>query len=630
MNRWLIAALLAFLSVGARGAGGEIDFDKARQFWSFQPIQKPAPPPVRNAAWPQSPIDNFILAKLEAKGLAPSPLADPRVLLRRLYFDLVGLPPAPEQMDQFLREYSARPNAAIEKAIDVLLASPHYGERWGRHWLDVVRFGQTNGYERDGEKPFAWRYRDYVIDSFNRDKPFDLLVKEQIAGDELDPLTNDGIIATGFFRLGVWDDEPDDKQQAEFDNLDDMLSATGEAFLGLTVGCARCHEHKFDPIRHEDYYSMLAFFRNIRQGKLIQTIDPTIQTPLQGGGIALAAQEDIAKPKPTNVLNRGQAATPGAEVQPRFLPVLCRNNEASIPKNIKPFGDKSLGRRRALAEWIASKDNPLTARVIVNRLWQHHFGKGIVTTPNDFGNNGSAPSHKELLDWLASELIEHGWSLKYIHKQILISATFQQSSSNSSPQASEASLRDADNSLLWRQNLRRLEAEAIRDSILAVDGRLNSKMFGRGIFPTLPQEVLNTQSRPGLGWENKTDPAEQSRRSVYIFVKRTLGVPLLESFDFANPDKSTAARVNTTIAPQALILLNSTFMDEQAAAFAERLKRECGCDLAKQIERAFRLALGRMPTAKESEIAVAYLHRQKSLAALCKMILNLNEFIYID
>jgi hypothetical protein len=630
MNRRLCAALLALFAVAARSNGGEIDFDKAREFWPFQPIKKPALPAVQNSAGAQTPVDYFILARLEAKGLSPAPQAEPRILLRRLYFDLIGLPPTPEQMDQFLREYRANSQAAVVKVIDELLASPHYGERWGRHWLDVVRFGQTNGYERDGEKLFAWRYRDYVIDSFNRDKSYDLFVKEQIAGDELEPLTNDGIIATGFFRLGVWDDEPDDKQQAEFDNLDDMLATTGEAFLGLTVGCARCHEHKFDPIRHEDYYSLLAFYRNIRQGKLIQTIDPTIQTPLKGGGTALAVQEDIAKPKPTHVLNRGQAATPGAEVQPRFLPILCRNNDAATPKSIKPNGDKSLGRRKALADWIASKDNPLTARVIVNRLWQHHFGKGIVTTPNDFGRNGSAPSHPELLDWLSSELIEHGWSLKYVHKLILMSATYQQSSSNSSPHASEASLRDTDNSLFWRQNLRRLEAEAIRDSVLAVNGRFNNKMFGRGIFPTLPQEVLNTQSRPGNGWDNKTDPAEQSRRGVYIFVKRTLGVPLLDTFDFPNPDKAIAARANTTIAPQALISLNSQFMDDQAAAFAERLTRECGSDATKKIERAFRLALGRAPTAKETDVASAYLLRSKSLPALCKMILNLNEFVYVD
>ncbi|HLW66844.1 MAG TPA: DUF1549 and DUF1553 domain-containing protein [Gemmataceae bacterium] len=630
MTRWLSAALLALFAVAAHGNGGEIDFDKARDFWSFQPIKKPTVPAVQNSAWAQTPVDYFILAKLQAKGLSPSPAAEPRILLRRLYFDLIGLPPTPEEMERFLREYPAKPQAAIEKVIDQLLASPHYGERWGRHWLDVVRFGQTNGYERDGEKPNAWRYRDYVIDSFNRDKPFDQFVKEQIAGDELTPVTDDGIIATGFFRLGVWDDEPDDKQQAEFDDLDDMLATTGEAFLGLTIGCARCHEHKFDPIRHEDYYSLLAFYRNIRQGKLIQTIDPTIQTPLKGGGTALAIQEDIAKPKSTNVLNRGQASMPGAEVRPGFLPVLCRSNETAVPKSIKPIGDKSLGRRKVLAEWIAGKHNPLTARVIVNRLWQHHFGKGLVVTPNDFGRNGSAPSHPELLDWLALELIEQGWSLKYVHKLILLSSVYQQSSSNSSPQASEASLRDADNSLLWRQNLRRLEAEAIRDSVLAVNGRLNSKMFGRGIFPTLPQEVLNTQSRPGNGWENSTAPVEQSRRSVYIFVKRTLGVPLLETFDFANPDKSIAARANTTIAPQALILLNSQFMDDQANAFAERLKRECGEDPAKQIERAFRLALGRTPTTKESEIAKAYLQRSQSLPALCKMILNLNEFVYVD
>ncbi len=622
---------------GVRGQGGKgkltidnsqlsiVNSGTARNWWSFQPVKAPAIPRVKNAAAVRNPIDAFVQAKLAVKGLKPSPEASKRELIRRATFELIGLPPTPDEVDAFLADQSPE---AYEKLIDRLLARPQYGERWGRHWLDVVRFAQTNGYERDAEKPFAWRYRDYVIQSFNEDKPYDQFVREQIAGDELDTVTDASLVATAFYRLGVWDDEPDDARQAEFDNLDDMLSTLGSAFMGLTVGCARCHDHKFDPISQAEYYSLLTFLRNIKRYVKHddKSADQVIFAPLKGGEKTLAVVENGAVPPKTHVLIRGSAATPAAEVQPGFIRVLCGSEAATQPviPAAQP-GAKTSGRRRVLAEWLASPHHPLTARVMANRLWHYHFGRGLVATPNDFGRTGLAPTHPELLDYLASELVEGGWKLKRMHRLIMLSATYRQASRAENPKAVAV---DPGNRLLWRQNLRRLEAEAIRDAILATSGKLNLAMGGRGVFPALPPEVLATQSAPGSGW-GKSDEAERSRRSVYIFIKRTLGVPLLETFDLATPDNSIAARATTTVAPQALILLNSTFADEQAAAFAQRLEKEAGAGTDARIERAFRLALARRPTPRELEIARSYIDRH-TLAAFCKVVLNLNEFVYID
>jgi hypothetical protein len=601
-----------------------------RKHWAFQPVRRP-PVPARGG----NPIDAYVRRGLETKGLTLAAPATKRELIRRAYFDLIGLPPTPEEIDTFIAD--RRPDA-YERLLNRLLAMPQYGERWGRHWLDVVRFAQTHGYERDDEKPEAWRYRDYVIRSFNEDKPYDHFVREQIAGDEMEPRTDDSLTATAFFRLGVWDDEPDDARQAEFDNLDDILSTTAEAFLGVSLGCARCHDHKFDPFGQEDYYSMLAFYRNVKP--IGRDRPDTILLPLKAGGKTLGVKEDAGRLKPTHVLLRGSAASPGKEVQLRFIRVLCSTDEAAVPQRITPpQGGRTTGRRRALAEWIGSKDNPLTARVMVNRLWQHHFGRGLVATPNDFGRNGARPTHPELLDYLAAELVEGGWRLKRLHRLIMLSDIYRQSSRVADE---KGMAQDPDNTLLWHQNLRRLEAEAIRDAMLAVSGRLNRRMGGRGIFPDLPPEVLSTQSRPGNGW-GRSSPEERSRRSVYIFVKRTLGVPLLDTFDFASPDRSIAARTTTTIAPQALILINGSFTSEQASAFADRLLRETGPGPERNIERAFRLALGRKPTEHERSIAVAFLERERAalravgkddyrlaLANLCKLVLNLNEFVYVD
>jgi mono/diheme cytochrome c family protein len=642
--------------------------DDDRRFWAFRPLQRPPVPTVRNRALVRNPIDAFVLRRLEEKGLDPSGLASPRELCRRITFDLHGLPPTPEEVTAFVTD--ARPDAA-ERLVDRLLASPRYGERWGRHWLDLVRFAQTNGYEEDDEKPLSWRYRDYVIRAFNEDKPYDRFVHEQLAGDELEDRTPDSILATGFYRLGVWDDEPDDKLAATYEELDDIIRTTSETFLGLTVGCARCHEHKFDPIPQQDYYRLLAFFRNVAPyGRdLIDTHwEPNpdaILTPIgapdeearwrawdaearsrikklkkQKGtesevtklqqallqppfDLALSVRELNPEPAPTHVLIRGNPRSPGAEVRPGVLSVLIRSDEVGVPALEDP--PPPHGRRLKLARWITGSTNPLTARVIANRLWHYHFGRGIVATPSDFGHTGSPPSDPELLDWLASELVEGGWSLKRMQRLILGSAAYQRSSRAADARAAAA---DPENVLLWRQNLRRLEAEAIRDSVLAVSGRLNLSMGGRGFFPELAPEVLASQSRPGYGWGTSSE-AERSRRSVYAFVKRTLGVPLLETLDMPVPDKPAPARVTTTVAPQALTLLNSAFVDQQARAFAARLLQDAGRDPSAQVERAYLLALGRLPIERERRLGSDFVARQ-SLAAFCTLMFNLNEFVYVD
>jgi len=610
--------------------GGLVVTDADRQHWSFQPVRRPIVPQLQNTEYRiQNSIDLFVAGKLIEKGLTQSPDADKRHLLRRLSFDLLGLPPTADEIAAFTAD--PRPDA-YERLIDRLLAVPQYGERWGRHWLDIVRFAQSNGYERDSEKPLAWRYRDYVIHALNQDKPYDQFLIEQLAGDELSPITDESLSATGYYRLGIWDDEPDDGKQAKADEFDDIVSTTASAMLGLTLGCARCHDHKFDPLGQEDYYSFTAFFHNIHlYGKMAdvvgggQPVDKEgVFRPLpSGAGETLCVREHDNAPPQSFVLIRGNAHTPGKEVRPRFIEVLGPSPEAMQPKLPEAEGSSpsSRGRRLALARWIVRPENPLTARVAVNRLWQHHFGRGIVPTASDLGHTGMKPTHPELLDFLASELIASDWQLKRMHRQIVSSAAYRQGSSSERGMrnaeqdsvASHSALHapsslDPDNTLLWRQNLRRLEAESIRDAVLAASGELNLQMGGRGIFPMLSAEVLAKQSRPGNGWD-KSSAAEQARRSVYVFVKRTLGVPLLESFDVASPDTPISERSVTTVAPQALILMNSDFLQQQAAAMARRINRVAESQAA-QIAAAYQFALGRQPTASEERVALAFLERE--------------------
>ncbi len=588
--------------------------DEDRSWWSYQPVIVPEIPQLDTSLKTGNPIDAFVREKLLQNGLSPSTAASKRELIRRATFDLTGLPPTPEEVAAFVSD--TNPNA-YPQLIDRLLDSPHYGERWGRHWLDLIRYAQTNGYERDDEKPYAWRYRDYVIRSFNQDKPFSQFILEQLAGDELPEVTDDSVIATAFYRFCVWDDEPDDISQAVFDGYDDILATTSQALLGLSIGCARCHEHKFDPLPHEDYYRMLAFIRNVNYYLKPEGDQRNIVVvPMPGGGETLGVTERSGTPRPTHVLLRGRVATPGKEVDPGFPQVLTETSteNIAIPSD-RSGSDKSTGRRLALARWIASDENPLTPRVLANRLWHYHFGRGIVPTPSDFGKTGIPPTHPELLDYLARKLIESDWRLKPLHKQIMLSATYRQSSRATDPEGLSI---DPENKLLWRQNVRRLEAEAIRDTVLATSGQLNLTAGGRGFYPLLPAQVIGSQSMPGRGW-GKSSPAERNRRSVYVYAKRSLPLPFLEVFDAASTEQSIAARSRTTVAPQALGLLNSDFITRQADCFAQRLSREEGAKsnhrenhnrTEKQIRRAYTLALGREPSSEELRIAVAYYNRQ--------------------
>jgi hypothetical protein len=674
---WAVALLALAARLPAADSSSRADY------WWRSPPARPTLPPVRDAAWARGPIDAFILSRLEAKGLAPASPASKAELARRAWFDLTGLPPPPEEMETFLADDS---RDAYEKLIDRLLDSPRYGERWGRHWLDLVRFAESNGYERDGAKPNAWRYRDYVIRSLNEDKPYDRFILEQLAGDELDEPTHDSLIATGFYRLGSWDDEPDDKETARYDELDDIIQTTTGAFLGLTVSCARCHDHKFDAIPQVDYYRLLAFFSGLkhaddiplapadeveryrsamaeadarvkglekeaaglpegakeRKAEIRSLVDQINKARPPLYTAAMGIREEGRDPPATRLLVRGNAREPGAEVRPGY-PSLLTSMEPVVSAASR---SGTSGRRRALAEWIASPSNPLTARVLVNRLWQFHFGRGIVRSPSDFGVTGDAPTHPDLLDWLAVELVAGGWRLKHLHRLIMTSSAYRMSSRGDV----KAVATDPVNDLFSRFDLRRLDAEAIRDAVLSVSGRLNLEMGGPSVFPEIPREVLHGQSRPGDGW-GRSDPSQASRRSVYVFVKRSLVLPVLEAFDFADTGQTCARRNTTTIAPQALTLLNGDFTTQAAGSFADRLCREAGTDPRRQVERAFRLALARPPDGGEVETALSLIERQRllisrsapaenrpgdeeaarrALSAFCLVLFNLNEFLYLD
>ena len=636
----LILGLAAMRSVAGAGAeGGSLTSstasnsvpsrDPRRSHWSFQPVRQTVPPAwaaQRQGEVPGHVIDTFIAERLRQKGLTVPKAVTRTTLIRRVTYDLTGLPPTPEAVEAFVNDPSAQ---AWENLVDRLLESPHYGEKWGRHWLDLVRFAETNSYETDEVKPNAWRYRDYVIRAFNSDKPYDRFIREQLAGDELPDSGADGLIATGFYRLGIWDNDPADKELALYDQLDDLVATTGQVFLGLTVDCARCHDHKIDPISQRDYYSLLAFFRNIHP---YRNGGGTDEVPLPGDkqAKALAVTEPGPVAPVTHLLRRGNPGSLGEEVQPGFPGVLG----AFVPTVIPPVSGRSSGRRRALADWIASPDNPLTARVIVNRVFQHHFGRGLVRTPSDFGVQGSLPTHPELLDWLAGHFIQEGWSLKRLHRLILTSQSYQASAT---PTA-EALKADPANDLFSRFDMRRLTAEEIRDSVLWVGGSGNPRMYGPGMYVALPKEVLASQSVPGKGWGN-SPKVEQARRSIYIHVKRSLLSPVLLSFDLAETDRSTPVRFATTQPTQALGMLNGSFFNEQARVLADRIRAEVGSQPRAQVRRALHRVTTRPPSDLEISRGVALLELLTSeeglgataaLDAFCLLAFNLNEFLYLE
>jgi hypothetical protein len=639
MKLWSLAAalLLGNLAMDRADSPGSV----GERHWAFQSVYRPAVPTVRDGAWIRTPIDAFVLARLERLGIRPCPPAEKRTLLRRVYFDLIGLPPTPAEQQAFLDDSSPD---AFARVVDDLLSRPQYGERWARHWFDVVRYAESNGYEHDGVKPNAWRYRDYVIEAFNADKPYDQFLTEQLAGDEVDGADVQTQIATTFLRLGTWDAEPADSLIDRYDQLDDVLGTTVTAFLGLTLRCARCHDHKFEPFPQTDYYRMLAVFEPLKRPFAGRTdLDREIATAGTGQEKPPRAYiwyEDGAKAPPTHVFQRGNPARPKQEVTAGLPAVLVREE----PQPPKPLA-RSTGRRLWLAKWMTQPDNPLVARVMVNRIWQWHFGKGLVATSNDFGTAGEPPTHPELLDWLASELVAGGWKLKPLHRLILLSNAYQMSSAH----RPEGRRTDPKAQLIQSWSPRRLEAEAIRDATLSVSDQLNPQLRGKSVFPPIPRAVLEGQSRPGSGWK-PSEPFQANRRSVYIFAKRSIALPELELLDTPDTTSSCEQRLVSTNGPQALTFLNGEFINEQARFFAARLEREAGASAPEQIRRAFVLALCRSPRLEELHAGVEFLakHKQeieadarlagaepgnsarKALEAFCLVLLNTNEFVYLD
>ncbi len=581
-----IELLRQWIAAGAPFPKDEVVPKKPSEHWSFQPVQRR---PVPESGFTH-PIDAFVFGKRAAE-----PQANPQALLRRVHLDLTGLPPTVQEQERFAK------SGDLNAVIDDLLTRPEYGERWARHWLDVVRYADSNGYERDAEKPFVWRYRDYVIESLNQDKPFSRFVMEQLAGDELPDRSVASVIATGFLRLGHWDDEPADPAADRYDQLDDIVSTTGQAFLGLTIGCARCHDHKFEPLATRDYYSLVAVFNPLQRPAKGRK---ELAVPLDGTEV-YTWSEPSAKAAETHVLVRGSPTRFGDVVEPAVPAILVKQQPSFPPPN-----DKTTQRRLGLAQWIASEQNPLTARVIVNRVWQQHFGQGLVTTANDFGLMGAVPSQPELLDWLAHWFMhDAGWSLKKLHRLILTSCAWQMS-------------KTADSLMRYR----RLEVEAIRDSMLAVSGQLNPKRFGPAMKPGIPKAALEANTDKEKVWQ-PSDEREASRRSIYAFIKRGLVIPMLETLDLADTVSSCPQRQVTTVAPQALSLFNGEFVNEQAQHFAARLKREAGNDPEKQIMLAWKVALCREPSRDELAKMRAFLQEQP-LEQACRVILNLNEFVY--
>lgn len=600
-----IAVLKGWVAAGAPWPSGRTldlyerttDVRGGRDWWSLQPVRRPAVPATPGS---QNPIDSFIARSLQQAGLEPAPPADRATLIRRAYEDLWGLPAPAEEIEAFIAD--PRPEA-WELLIDRLLASPHFGERWARYWLDLVRYADTSGYERDQEKPGAWRYRDWVVRSFNDDLLYNRFVIEQLAGDELPDRTEDSVVATGFLRLGTWNDEPNDPEEYKYDRLEDLVHATTTAFQGLTVKCARCHDHKFDPIPQVDYYRIGAAFWagpiEARGGELLG--GPSKE---ELGSDALGWTDLSKTPPPLRLLAKGDPLRPKDIVE---AGVLSFAPELDRPLDPPPDGSRTTTRRLQLAEWIVDPRNPLTARLAVNRLWQHHFGAGLVRSPNNFGYTGDKPTHPELLDWLAAELVDHSWSLKHIHRLLLTSRVYQQASVH--PRAAEFQLKDATNRLWWHAERRRLDAEALRDRLLVAGSGLDDRLYGPGFRPTVSSEGLEGLSRKAGAWQAAPE-AEQHRRSLYLYSQRSLLSPFMTVFDLADSTQPCEQRDASNVAPQALALLNNDFVHAQSDALAERLLAH-GDSSDSQIESAWRIVLGRRPSATELQAGLDHLESQR-------------------
>ncbi len=632
-----IALLKRWVNAGVAWPSGRVldpyesttDVRGGRDWWSLQPVVRPAVPRLA-----KHPVDAFIAAKLAKESMVSAVRAGRRTLVRRAYFDLTGLPPTPEQVEQFIRDPAPD---AWSRLIDRLLASPRHGEHWARYWLDLVRFAETDGYERDKLKPNIWRYRDWVINAFNSDMPYTQFVAEQLAGDEVPNRTEQSVVATGMIRAGTWNDEPNDPNDYLYTRLEDMVHTTTSAFLGLTVKCARCHEHKFDPIPQNDYYRIASFFWAGHMGQANQG-GPTTKAL---GYEAYGWTDKSSNPPPIRLLLNGERHKPGPEIAPGFLSAV---NALDKPLAPPPPGSKTTQRRLQFARWITNEQNPLTARVMVNRLWLQHFGQGLVRSPNNFGFKGELPTHPGLLDWLASEFMRPtvdagpAWTLKRIHKLIMTSSTYRQRSVH--PHETQYSQRDFLNRNLWKFNRRRISSESLRDAMLAVGGRLNMRMGGPSFYPGMSAEALEGLSRKAGDW--KSSPAdERSRRSIYMMTKRSRLLPLMTTFDFSDTTASCGQRDVTTVAPQALALLNNQFTHAQSEALAKRLAGHAA-GTVEQVKLAWQLAFGRNPSDGELGQAENHLHEQRqhfdgrnnpghlALASLCHVLLNCNEFIYVD
>jgi hypothetical protein len=639
--------------------------------WSLKPVKRTQLPITQNAGWAKQELDRFILARLEKDGFAPPAMSDARTLVRRLYFDLTGLPPSPEQIAAYQENVERSGlDVATASLVDELVSSARFGEHFARMWLDVVRYSDSNGFDWDEFRPHAWRFRDYVVRSFNSDKPFDRFIREQLAGDELfdgPPRTaqeQDCLIATGYLRLGPHDNAAplfDEQDRSRAELLADVTETTGAAFVGLTLSCCRCHDHKYDPLSQADHYRLRAFFaatqfadnlpldlaeeqagirehndaledqlkplrekvealpesEKTERDELRQQID-VIEQKRRSHSHGLVMTDNVEKVAAVHLLFQGDHKSPRQAVEPGFLTVFDPQPAVIAKSN----NARTTGRRLMLANWIASPENPLTARVLVNRVWQQLMGRAIVATPNDFGLAGSPPKDAELLDWLASEFVEEGWSVKQLVRQIARSAAYRQAPS-------------FDGEHFALRAPRRLSAEQLRDSLLCVSGLLTAKCDGPPIWPDLPADVLTSNpaflddnAEKTKGWYPSPKP-EQYCRTLFLVQKRNTRVPLLESFDL--PDNSTpcARREVSTVAPQALMLLNSPLAAEAARAFAKRVETEAGTNATRQVQRAFELALQRAPDDHELQMCLQLLS-ERSLAELCRALMNLNEFAYVD
>ena len=621
MRRILI--LLSFIAAPIISAAA-----KEQAYWAFQPLTPVKVPTKAANPWARNAIDHFILKNARKSQLSPNTSAPRNSLIRRAYFDLIGLAPSRREVEEFTANSSP---GAYHQLVSQLLSSPHYGERWGRHWLDVARFGESHGYESDNERPTAWTYRDAVIRALNEDMPFDRFTQWQVAGDSL---KGDDALAqalTGFLTAGstVTNVDGVDREKAMYDKMDDIVSATGSAFLGLTIGCARCHDHKYDPISQRDYYRLVGFFL---PGK------PTDRNVAIGdkGGTVKALTWNGGNTRKNPLLSRGDVEEKEGDVGSGVLTVLSPDS-SDITNWIRETENKGGDGRQGLARWLTDVDKgagALLARVIVNRLWQHHFGIGLVKTSNNFGSVGDRPTNHDLLDWLATELIREGWRLKPIHKLIMTSATYMQSTEWDQKRHAI----DPENNLHWRRHPRRLEAEILRDSIMNTAGTLNRKLYGPSVKPWVSSDAVKTGSTNK--WPtNVKDGPETWRRSIYVFMRRSMRVPFFETFDVPDAMQSRGLREKTTVPTQALLLLNNQFVRQQATHFAQRVIAAAKARPSDSkpeewraiVEEAYWLAFSRQATDTEIKLGTELMaQKEQTVENFCHILFTLNEFAYVD